>query len=75
MVLPGLFQSSRKTRSREPRVREGFRGTHNRSPQLQQDMVGVMGIWPRFTIFTDIVGWAEAMRKRKEQWEVPEVGR
>lgn len=47
---PGLFQSSRKTRSREPRVRKWFRGTHNRSPQLQQDMIGVMGIRPRFTI-------------------------
>jgi len=60
---PGLFQSSRETRGREPRMRERFRRTHHRSPQLQQDVVGVMGIRPRFTIFTDIVGWAQAVGK------------
>lgn len=75
MVLPGLFQSSRKARSRQPRVRKRFRGTHNWSPQLQQDMVGVMGIRPWFTIFADIVGWAEAVRKGMAQWEVPKVRR
>ena len=38
-------------------------------------MIGVMGIRPRFTIFADIVGWAEAVRKGMAQWEGPEVRR
>lgn len=37
-------------------------------------MVGVMDIGPGFTIFTDIVGWAQAMGEKKAQWEIHEVG-
>lgn len=65
LVSPDLFQGGRKPRSRTLWVGEWFRGTHNRSPQLQQDMVSVMGVWPCFTVFADVIGRAEAVGKQR----------